>query len=171
VNVSVAEIATESPRHTYNDLRKFINQSAVSRLQNRFRAHKYREKTGLKNIQLKQSYLSMLDQFKDKVGAETLEEAIDFLLSPDYREYSHDVKTAKEAMGEGNYASDDLMLSGFVSRLTNYDRQRVALLIEHTFKSGWDAAKATRKKSVVARTEALEQLPTYKNVNMQITKR
>lgn len=170
LNSSDIEIDKSIPKNTYISLRKYINQDAIKSLQNRFRAHKHRQKTGIKNIQLKESYLSMLDRFKVKVAAETLEEAIDFLLSSDYTEYRDDVKAAKEAVGEGAYTSDELMLSGFVSRLNNYDRQRVSLLIEHVFKSGWDAAKATRKRSVEARTEALEQLPAYKNVNMQITK-
>ena len=92
-------------KKTYDCLRKIITQDAIKKLQNRFRAHKHRENRGIKNLQLKSHSLNMLDKFKAQVGADTLEEAIDFLLSPDYREYEHDVDLAKQRLGEGNFLS------------------------------------------------------------------
>jgi len=96
------------PKKTYDSLRELITQDAIKKLQNRFRAHKHREKRGIKNLQLKSHSLNMLDKFKEQVGADTLEEAIDFLLSPDYRDYERDVDKAKQRLGEESFDSKEI---------------------------------------------------------------
>ena len=128
------------------------------------RAHKHREKRGIKNLQLKSHSLNMLDKFKAQVGADTLEEAIDFLLSPDYREYEHDVDLAKQRLGEGNFDSTELMLDSFTKRLKNYDRERLSLMIALAFNEGWRAAKQTKKRTGNPRQEALNQSDLYNSV-------
>ena len=152
------------PKKTYDCLRKIITQDAIKKLQNRFRAHKHREKRGIKNLQLKSHSLNMLDKFKAQVGADTLEEAIDFLLSPDYREYEHDVDLAKQRLGEGNFDSTELMLDSFTKRLKNYDRERLSLMIALAFNEGWRAAKQTKKRTGNPRQEALNQSDLYNSV-------
>ena len=106
----------------------------------------------------------MLDKFKAQVGADTLEEAIDFLLSPDYREYEHDVDLAKQRLGEGNFDSTELMLDSFTKRLKNYDRERLSLMIALAFNEGWRAAKQTKKRTGNPRQEALNQSDLYNSV-------
>ena len=152
------------PKKTYDCLRKIITQDAIKKLQNRFRAHKHRENRGIKNLQLKSHSLNMLDKFKAQVGADTLEEAIDFLLSPDYREYEHDVDLAKQRLGEGNFDSTELMLDSFTKRLKNYDRERLSLMIALAFNEGLRAAKQTKKRTGNPRQEALNQSDLYNSV-------
>lgn len=161
LNSSDIEIDKSIPKNTYISLRKYINQDAIKSLQNRFRAHKHRQKTGIKNLQLKESYISMLDQFKDLVGADSLEETLDFLLSPDYRDYSNEVTDAKLKIAERSFTDDNVMLVGLVSRLENYDRERVALMIEQSFISGWNAAKRSKKRTGNPRQEALNEFELY----------
>ena len=162
--ISDEDINFLEPKKTYDCLRKIITQDAIKKLQNRFRAHKHREKRGIKNLQLKSHSLNMLDKFKAQVGADTLEEAIDFLLSPDYREYEHDVDLVKQRLGEGNFDSTELMLDSFTKRLKNYDRERLSLIIELAFNEGWKTAKKTKKRTGNPRQEALNQSDLYNSV-------
>lgn len=157
-------IDISAPQNTYDSLRELITQDAIKKLQNRFRAHKHREKRGIKNLQLKSHSLNMLDKFKAQVGADTLEEAIDFLLSPDYRDYEHDVDLAKQRLGEENFDSTELMLDSFTKRLKNYDRERLSLIIELAFNEGWRAAKQTKKRTGNPRQKALNQSDLYNSV-------
>jgi hypothetical protein len=152
------------PKNTYDYLRKIITQEAIKKLQNRFRAHKHRERRGIKNLQLKSHSLKMLDKFKVQVGADTLEEAIDFLLSPDYNDYEFDVGQAKERLGEESFDGTDIMLESFTKRLKNYDRERLLLIIELAFNEGWRSAKATKKRTGNLRQEALEKSNLYAHV-------
>lgn len=163
-NVSQENIDFSSPKETYDSLRKIVAQSAITRLQNRFRAHKHREKRGIKNLQLKSHSLQMLDKFKAQVGADTLEEAIDFLLSPDYRDYEHDVDLAKQRLGEGSFDSTELMLDSFAKRLKNYDRERLSLIIELAFNEGWRAAKQSKKRTGNPRNDALKNCDLYNSI-------
>ena len=105
----------------------------------------------------------MLDRFKDQVGATSYEEAIDFLLSPDYKEYHSEVKMAKDVVGDLDFKGDELFLSGFVSRLSKHDRQRIALIIEKTHLSAWRAAKKTKKRTGDPQRVALENFNLYKD--------
>jgi len=93
-----------------------------------------------------------------------LEEAIDFLLSPDYRDYEHDVDLAKQRLGEGNFGSTELMLDSFTKRLKNYDRERLSLIIELAFNEGWRAAKQTNKRTGNPRQEALSKSDIFNTV-------
>ena len=158
------DIDFSAPKKTYDCLRKIITQDAIKKLQNRFRAHKHRENRGIKNLQLKSHSLSMLDKFKAQVGADTLEEAIDFLLSPDYRDYKHDVDQAKQQLGDENFESTDLMVVNFTKRLQNYDRERLSSIIALAFNEGWRAAKQTKKRTGKPREEALSQSDLYTSV-------
>ena len=106
----------------------------------------------------------MLDKFKAQVGADTLEEAIDFLLSPDYRDYKHDVDQAKQQLGDENFESTDLMVVNFTKRLQNYDRERLSSIIALAFNEGWRAAKQTKKRTGKPREEALSQSDLYTSV-------
>lgn len=162
--IDIDKVRGQEPKLAYAYLRQFMQDTAIKRLQNRFRAHKHRETTGLKNIQLKEHYLRMLDRFKDQVGAASYEEALDFLLSPDYREYQAEVNTAKNVIGGAVYDSDELFLNGFMSRLTKYDRQRVALTIERTYFSAWRAAKSSRKRAGDPIGEAISNFTLYQVV-------
>jgi len=162
--IHLSEVDIFSPKNTYDYLRKIITQEAIKKLQNRFRAHKHRERRGIKNLQLKSHSLKMLDKFKVQVGAETLEEAIDFLLSPDYNDYEFDVEQAKQRLGEESFVSTDIMLDSFTKRLKNYDRERLLLIIELAFNGGWSAAKATKKRTGNPRQEALEKSDLYTHV-------
>ena len=162
--LDIDSVRGNPPKAAYNYLREFMHDSAIKRLQNRYRAHKHREKTGIKNIQLKEEYLKMLDRFKDQVGATSYEEAIDFLLSPDYKEYQSEVKMAKDVVGDLDFKGDEFFLSGFVSRLSKHDRQRVALVIEKTHLSAWRAAKKTKKRTGHPQQEALENFTLYKDI-------
>ena len=157
-------IDISAPQNTYDSLRELITQDAIKKLQNRFRAHKHRENRGIKNLQLKSHSLSMLDKFKAQVGADTLEEAIDFLLSPDYRDYKHDVDQAKQQLGDENFESTDLMVVNFTKRLQNYDRERLSSIIALAFNEGWRAAKQTKKRTGKPREEALSQSDLYTSV-------
>ena len=163
-DIDIEKVRGQEPKLAYAYLRQFIHDTAIKRLQNRFRAHKHRETTGLKNIQLKEHYLRMLDRFKDQVGAVSYEEALDFLLSPDYREYQAEVNTAKNVIGGAEYDSDELFLNGFMSRLTKYDRQRVALAIEKTYFSAWRTAKQTKKRTGDPIGEAINSFTLYQVV-------
>ncbi|MBZ2164273.1 hypothetical protein [Alteromonas stellipolaris] len=170
LNYSDIEIDKSIPKNTYISLRKYINQDAIKSLQNRFRAHKHRQKTGIKNIQLKENYLIMLEKFKNLVGAETLEETIDFLLSPDYRDYEHDVNQAKAQLAEDSFSSTEVMTENFAKRLKNYDRERLSLIIEMAFNEGWQSAKQSKKRTGNPRKEALSQTDLYNDVVKLITK-
>ena len=161
-------IRGETPKSAYNYLREFMYDSAIKRLQNRYRAHKHREKTGLRNIQIKEEYLVMLDKFKDMVGAESYEEAFDFLLSPDYLDYKNDVENAKILVGDSKYTSDELYISSFISRLTKYDRERIAFAIEKTHYSAWESAKNSRKRRGDPEREALKNFSLYQNIIEQL---
>ncbi|WP_018984944.1 hypothetical protein [Salinimonas chungwhensis] len=164
-DIDIEQVRGQEPKLAYAYLREFMQDSAIKRLQNRFRAHKHREITGLKNIQLKEHYLRMLDRFKDQVGAASYEEALDFLLSPDYQDYQADVNAAKEKVGAAEYNSDELFLSGFMSRLTKYDRQRVALAIEKTYFSAWRTAKQSKKRTGDPKREYLNEFCISQNIN------
>ena len=153
-----------APKSTYDCLRKIITQDAIKKLQNRFRAHKHRENRGIKNLQLKSHSLKMLDKFKAEVGADTLEEAIDFLLSPDYRDYEHDVDQARQRLGDEKFDSTEVMLNSFTARLKSYDRERLSLILELAFNEGWKAAKRTKKRTGNPRKEALNKFELYNNV-------
>jgi hypothetical protein len=170
LNSSDFEIDKSIPKNTYISLRKYINQDAIKSLQNRFRAHKHRQKTGIKNIQLKENYLIMLEKFKNLVGAETLEETIDFLLSPDYRDYEHDVNQAKAQLAEDSFSGTEVMTENFAKRLKNYDRERLSLIIEMAFNEGWRSAKQSKKRTGNPRKEALSQSDLYNDVVKLITK-
>ncbi|AMJ76700.1 hypothetical protein [Alteromonas stellipolaris] len=170
LNSSDIEIDKSIPKNTYISLRKYINQDAIKSLQNRFRAHKHRQKTGIKNIQLKENYLIMLEKFKNLVGAETLEETIDFLLSPDYRDYEHDVNQAKAQLAENSFSGTEVMTENFAKRLKNYDRERLSLIIEMAFNEGWRSAKQSKKRTGNPRKEALSQSDLYNDVVKLITK-
>jgi pyruvate-formate lyase len=162
--INPQDVDFSKPKSTYEYLRKIITQEAIKRLQNRFRAHKYRENRGIRNLQLKSHSLEMLDKFKAQVGADTLEEAIDFLLSPDYSDYGHDVDQAKQQLGNEKFNSTELMLNSFTKRLKKYDRERLSLIIELAFYEGWKAAKQTKKRTGNPQKEALEKFELYKNV-------
>ena len=164
LNSSDIEIDKSIPKNTYISLRKYINQEAIKSLQNRFRAHKHRQKTGIKNIQLKETYLTMLEKFKISVGAETLEEALDFLLSPDYRDYEHDVNQAKAQLAEDSFNGTEVMIDSFAKRLKNHDRERLSLIIELAFNEGWGSAKQSKKRTGNPRKEALSQSDLYNSV-------
>lgn len=164
LNSSDIEIDKAIPKNTYISLRKYINQEAIKSLQNRFRAHKHRQKTGIKNIQLKETYLTMLEKFKISVGAETIEEALDFLLSPDYRDYEYDVEQAKEKLANDSFNSTEVMIESFAKRLKNYDRERLSLIVELAFNEGWDSAKKSKKRTGSPRKEALNQFDLYNRV-------
>jgi hypothetical protein len=153
--ISFNDVDFSEPKKTYKYLRKIITKSAIKRLQNRFRAHKHRENRGIKNLQLKSHSLDMLNTFKAHVGADTLEEALDFLLSPDYREYEHDVEVAKERLSSENFSSSELMIASFMKRLKNYDRERLSLIVELAFNEGWAAAKKSKKRTGNPCKEAL----------------
>ncbi|MFY0667645.1 MAG: hypothetical protein JXQ95_06420 [Alteromonas stellipolaris] len=168
LNSSDIEIDKTIPKNTYISLRKYINQEAIKILQNRFRAHKHRQKTGIKNIQLKETYLTMLEKFKISVGAETLEEALDFLLSPDYRDYEHDVNQAKAQLAEDSFSGTEVMTESFAKRLKNYDRERLSLIIEMAFNEGWRSAKESKKRTGNPRKEALGQSDLYNSVRSLI---
>ena len=170
LNSSDIEIDKTIPKNTYISLRKYINQEAIKSLQNRFRAHKHRQKTGIKNIQLKETYLTMLEKFKFSVGAETLEEALDFLLSPDYRDYEHDVNQAKAQLAEDSFSGTEVMTESFVKRLKHYDRERLSLIIEMAFNEGWRSAKQSKKRTGNPRKESLEQYDLYNDVVKLISK-
>jgi len=161
LNYSDIEIDRSTPKNTYTSLRNYINQDAIKSLQNRFRAHKHRQKTGIKNLQLKESYLSLLDKFKNLVGAETLEEALDFLLSPDYRDYEYDVEQAKEKLASDNFNSTEVMIESFAKRLKNYDRERLLLIVELAFNEGWESAKKSKRRTGSPRKEAFNQSDLY----------
>lgn len=162
--ISHKDVEFSSPKITYDYLRKLITQDAIKKLQNRFRAHKHRENRGIKNLQLKSHYIDMLGKFKAQVGADTLEEALDFLLSPDYREYKHDVEQAKQRLGDENFDSTELMIDSFTKRLNNYDRERLSLIIELVFNEGWKAAKQSKKRTGAPRIDALNNCDLYNNV-------
>lgn len=166
--IHLSEVDIFSPKNTYDYLRKIITQEAIKKLQNRFRAHKHRERRGIKNLQLKSHSLKMLDKFKVQVGAETLEEAIDFLLSPDYRDYESDVKSAKEFVARESFCTTDVMIEGFASRLKNYDRERLLLIIELAFNEGWKLAKQSRKRTGNPKKEALEASDMFRAVQILV---
>ena len=163
-DIDIEKVRGQEPKLAYAYLRQFMQDTAIKRLQNRFRAHKHRETTGLKNIQLKEHYLRMLDRFKDQVGASSYEEALDFLLSPDYQDYQTDVTAAKKVVGALEFNSDELFLDGFMSRLTKYDRQRVALAIEKTYISAWRTAKQSKKRTGDPIGEAINNFTLYQVV-------
>lgn len=168
--ISHKDIGFSSPKITYDFLRKLITQDAIKTLQNRFRAHKHRENRGIKNLQLKSHSINMLGKFKAQVGADSLEEALDFLLSPDYRDYKHDVEQAKQRLGGEHFDSTELMIDSFTKRLNNYDRERLSLIIELAFNEGWKAAKKSKKRTGNPRQEALNQSDLYNSV-MRLTTR
>ncbi|GFD68576.1 hypothetical protein [Alteromonas sp. KUL106] len=162
--INDSEVDFSEPKITYDCLRKIITQEAIKKLQNRFRAHKHRKNRGIKNLQLKSHSLKMLNKFKAQVGAETLEEAIDFLLSPDYRDYEHDVDQAKQRLGDEKFDSTELMFDSFIKRLKNYDRERLSLIIELAFNEGWRAAKKTKRRTGDPQKEALNKFDLYNRV-------
>lgn len=168
--ISASEIASLDPKMAYDLLRKKITQVAITKLQNRFRAFKHREKRDVKNIQLKSHYLHLLSQFKDLVGAGTLEEALDFLLSPDYRDYKSDVSHSIDELANGSFETDDAMAEYFACRLKNYDRERLLLIIEQAFYEGWTCAKKSKKRSGNPRKERLHDFELYNSVLKQIAK-
>ena len=106
----------------------------------------------------------MLEKFKISVGAETLEEALDFLLSPDYRDYEHDVNQAKAQLAEDSFSGTEVMTESFVKRLKNYDRERLSLIIEMAFNEGWRSSKQSKKRTGNPRKEALSQSDLYNSV-------
>lgn len=167
--ISHKDIEFSSPKITYDFLRKLITQDAIKKLQNRFRAHKHRENRGIKNLQLKSHSINMLSKFKAQVGADSLEEALDFLLSPDYRDYKHDVEQAKQRLGGEHFDSAELMINSFTKRLNNYDRERLSLIIELVFNQGWKAAKLSKKRTGTPCNDALKKLDLYNNVLRIVT--
>lgn len=169
--IDEGEIDFSEPKKTYESLRKLINQNAIKRLQNRYRAHKHRKAKGIKNLQLKERSLIMLERFKGLVGADTLEEAIDFLLSPDYQEYKHDVEYAKERLSDDHFNDGDTLAESFAKRLKNYDRERLLLIIKQAFNEGWVTAKQTKKRTGSAQEDALSRFDIYNSVHKTIVSR
>lgn len=74
------------------------------------------------------------------------------------------MNAAKAVVGASEFNSDELFLIGFVSRLTKYDRQRVALVIEKTYFSAWRSAKQSKKRTGDPQGEALDQFSLYQSV-------
>ena len=87
-----------------------------------------------------------------------MEEALDFLLSPDYRDYEYDVEQAKEKLANNDFNSTEVIIQSFAKRLKNYDRERLSLIVELAFNEGWESAK---KRTGSPRKEALNQSDLY----------
>ena len=77
-----------------------------------------------------------------------MEEALDFLLSPDYRDYEYDVEQAKEKLANDNFNSTEVIIRSLAKRLKNYDRERLSLIVELAFNEGWESAKKSNSRMI-----------------------
>ena len=98
--VDVEKLAEGSQQDAYDTLRKCISDKSLRRYQNRYRQHKHREQNAISNLQLKESSLRRLKVFQEKISADSLDEAIDFLLSPEYADYKIEVDVIKKSDGQ-----------------------------------------------------------------------
>ncbi|TKB03397.1 hypothetical protein E5672_10175 [Alteromonas portus] len=90
-----------------------------------------------------------------------MEEALDFLLSPNCRDYEYDVEQAKEKLANDNFNSTEVIIQSFAKRFKNYDRERLLLIVELAFNEGWESAKKSKKRTGSPRKEALNQSDLY----------
>ena len=155
--VSIKAICQMSQKEAYDALRKCITGSQVSKFQNNFRQHQYRKKNKTTTLPLKSSSLKRLQDFQQRVGADSIDEAIDFLLSPEYDDYRTDVEVAKYMMAKEEFGQKDSFYRTLFRWLPKYELGRIELIIESVFRDAWKKAKASRKKTGNPVKEALEE--------------
>lgn len=164
-SINIAELLKMPKEDAYEYLRNHITKSALLKLQNRYRQHKNREKHGVSNRQLKKSTLKRLYIFKEKINADSLDEAIEFLLSPEYEDYKVEVETQKHMMAMDEYIHDETYYKNLIRWLPKYQLGRLQLIVESAFKEGWKKAKASKKRTGDPINEALEDNEIIKELS------
>jgi hypothetical protein len=170
-SVSIEAICRMSQKEAYDALRKCLTGKQVTKYQNNFRQHQYRKKNDTTTLPLKASSLKRLQDFQNRVGADSIDEAIEFLLSPEYEDYRTDVEVAKYMMAKQSFDRKDTFFKALFRWLPQYELGRIELIIESVFRDGWKKAKASRKKTGNPIKEALEENEIKKELATWLTQK
>ncbi|BBO30071.1 hypothetical protein AltI4_44590 (plasmid) [Alteromonas sp. I4] len=147
------------PKDLYKTLRIWIPQRYVKQFQNRYRAYKHREVRNIKVFDISAKSKAILERYRDEIEANSLDEAIERCFSVNYRTRENDPEStvAKSAIANTIMFGNDVYFDDLMQRLSNNDRQKLALIIERSFKAGWNAAKANRVRKGDPKQQALDE--------------
>ncbi|WP_032096122.1 MULTISPECIES: hypothetical protein [unclassified Alteromonas] len=144
------------PRPLYKAMRPWLSQSAIKQFQNRYRAFKHRGLKQTATIELSPRTKQLVDKVKGETYSENYDEVFEMLFSKDYAiTRDEEVKAAKQSLADELPPSKNLFLEQFLLRLNPNDRNRVKMLIELSYSTGWDDAKKNRKRKGDPKMEAL----------------
>lgn len=142
----------------YKTLRTWIPQTYVKKLQNRYRAHKHRNVRKIQQFEISAKSKAILESYKDRIEAETLDEAIERCFSIDYQSWrDHETEHAKMKIANDAAFSNEVFFNDLLERMTSNDRKKIALIIEQSFIGGWNAAKKSRVRKGDPRQDALDK--------------
>lgn len=167
--VDVRKLTEGSQQDAYDALRKCISDKSLRRYQNRYRQHKHREQNAISNLQLKESSLRRLKAFQEKISADSLDEAIDFLLSPEYVDYKMEVDEIKNLMAKENFDHQSAYFKNLIRWLPKYQLGRLRLIVENVFLQGWRESKQNKKrtgnpeKAALEKNEIIREIATHLN--------
>jgi len=146
------------PKELYSTLRTWIPQEYVKRFQNRYRAYKHRDVRAIEMFEISAKSKAILETYKDKIEAETLDEAIERCFAVNYQSWrDYETEYAKADIANKAEFSNAVYFTDLLERLTKNDRQKLALIIERSFKEGWSAAKGSRARKGDPRQDAYVQ--------------
>lgn len=148
-----------TPVDLYKTLRIWVPQAYVKKFQNRYRAYKHRDVRKIQQFEISAKSKAILESYKDKIEADTLDEAIERCFSVNYQSWrDNETEYAKRDIANETAFSNEVFFKDLVERLTRSDRQKLALIIERSFKEGWNAAKTNRVRKGDPRQDALDNL-------------
>lgn len=160
---------SKAPKDLYRVLRIWIPQKYVKKFQNRYRAHKHRDVRNIEQFEISAKSKAILDRYKDKIEAGSLDEAIERCFAINYNtKLDFESEHAKAHVANRAEFSNTVFFSDLVERLTRSDCQKLALIIERSFKAGWQAAKTSRVKNGDPKQDAFEQFD-YKIILSKFT--
>lgn len=162
--INTDEICQMSQSDAYKTLRSCISTKQVSKYQNNFHQHQYRKKNETTTLPLKAQSLKRLQAFQHQMAADSIDEAIEFLLSPEYEDYRADVEIAKYMMAKQGFEQKDSFYKTLFKWLPKYELGRIELIIESVFQDGWKKAKASRKRTGNPMNEALDENTIYQEI-------
>jgi hypothetical protein len=147
----VARLRECTSREAYKMLRDHLPAASVSKLSDRFRSFKRREKSPMRSLEVGKHTYERLHVFREALFAETFDEMFDYLLSKRYDEL---VETTKTDIEREDVGSKEVYLTSLLARLTRRDQDAIELLMERVYRDAWRDAKASRSRKADAQSTA-----------------
>jgi tRNA nucleotidyltransferase/poly(A) polymerase len=143
------KIAVMRPIQAIKVLRQYMSERAAKKFSDRFRAEQYRKKNKKKTLQLNESTHQRLLKFKELLYADTMDEVLEYAMSPRYEE-DDDIKEAKRQMIDSNadveterslHIVSDATIFAFKSllrRLSRDDKDHLHDFIKLAYLDAWE---------------------------------